>query len=174
MISFILSLAVGIAVLIADQFTKHLVVANFQEHEVREFINGFIDLTYIRNPGGAWGMLSGNTWVLLGVSVAVMVICGIILVKYGIKNKLLHWALNLVMFGGVGNMIDRIFREDKKVVDFLHFEFWPDFPVFNVADCAIVIGAGLLILYFVIDTVMEYKNKKTAEKDCDGIDNADN
>ena len=45
-------------------------------------------------------------------------------------------------------------------MDFLHFQFWPSFPVFNVADCAIVVGAGLLILYFVLETVKEAKTKK--------------
>ena len=60
------------------------------------------------------------------------------------------------------NMIDRVFR-DGNVIDFLHFEFFPSFPVFNVADCAIVVGAGLLILYFLIDSVRESK-RKSAEK----------
>ena len=68
----------------------------------------------------------------------------------------------LVLSGGVGNMIDRVFR-DGNVIDFLHFEFFPSFPVFNVADCAIVVGAGLLILYFLIDSVRESK-RKSAEK----------
>ena len=77
-------------------------------------------------------------------------------------------GLSLVVSGGIGNLIDRIFRNGK-VIDFLHFEFWPSFPVFNVADCAIVVGVGLLILYFVIDTVNEYKSKKLGQKE-----NADN
>ena len=56
-------------------------------------------------------------------------------------------------------MTDRVFR-DGNVVDFLHFEFFPSFPVFNVADCAIVVGAGLLILYFILDAVKEERLKK--------------
>ena len=56
-------------------------------------------------------------------------------------------------------MIDRIFRGGK-VIDFLQFGFWEEFPVFNIADCAIVVGCGLLLLYFVIDTVKDYKNRK--------------
>ena len=56
-------------------------------------------------------------------------------------------------------MYDRIFRGGE-VIDFLHFEFWPTFPVFNIADCAIVIGAGLLILYFILDTIKEFKEKR--------------
>ena len=60
-------------------------------------------------------------------------------------------------------MIDRIFN-DGKVIDFLHFEFWPTFPVFNVADCAIVIGSCLLVLYFIMDTAKETKTKRNSAK----------
>ena len=62
--------------------------------------------------------------------------------------------------GGIGNLIDRVFR-DGKVIDFLHFEFYPTFPVFNVADIAVVTGAGLLILYFVLDTIKDSRKAKT-------------
>ena len=88
-----------------------------------------------------------------------MIISIYALIKYGLKNKLLFWAITLVLFGGIGNMIDRIFRGGF-VVDFLHFEFWPQFPVFNIADCSIVVGAGLLILYYIIDMNKECKSCK--------------
>ena len=71
----------------------------------------------------------------------------------------MFWAIILVLCGGVGNLIDRIFRGGN-VIDFLHFEFWPAFPVFNVADCAIVVGAGLLMLYFFIGLIKEEKQKR--------------
>lgn len=171
-VSFILSLLCGVGLLAADQITKYLIISNFELGESREFLKGFIELTYIHNQGGAWGMLSGNTWLLLAVSAAVMVICVAILFKYGVKNRLLQWALSLVIFGGIGNLIDRVFREGN-VIDFLHFEFWPQFPVFNVADCAIVVGAGLLILYFVIDTVKEARLKRTAENGNEQEENAE-
>ena len=97
--------------------------------------------------------------MLLVITAVVMVICIVIIVKNGLKNKLLLWAMTLVLSGGVGNMIDRIFRNGI-VVDFLQFDFWQSFPVFNVADCAVVIGGGLLILYFLIDTVKDFKQNK--------------
>lgn len=173
MISFILSLLCGLLFLGIDQYTKYIIVLNFELNESREFLKGFIDLTYIHNRGGAWGMLSGNTWLLVCVSLIVMLVCMFILIKYALKNKLLHWALNLVLFGGLGNMIDRVFKNGN-VVDFLHFEFWPQFPVFNIADCAIVLGTGLLILYFLIDTINEYKHKKTVALECEESENGDN
>ena len=97
-----------------------------------------------------------------------MAVCVFCLVKYG-KNKLFFWSVCLVLSGGVGNMIDRVFRGGS-VVDFLHFEFWPSFPVFNIADCAVVIGGGMLVLYFVLDIINEYK-KKRGEKETDGKTN---
>ncbi|MBR4072836.1 MAG: signal peptidase II [Clostridia bacterium] len=163
MISYILALLSGLLLLGADQYTKAYIVSEFQLAEQREFLDGFIDLVYIHNQGGAWGLLQGHTWMLLAVTIAVMFVCVAMLLKFGFKNKLMFWAISLVMFGGIGNMIDRIFR-DGNVVDFLHFEFMPDFPVFNVADCGIVIGAGLLILYFVLDMIKESRQKKTEEK----------
>ena len=84
-----------------------------------------------------------------------MLVCFALLLKHGMKNKLLFWAITLVLSGGLGNMIDRIFNNGK-VVDFICLEFI-DFPVFNIADCAIVIGAGLLILYFIRDLIKERK-----------------
>ncbi len=169
MISVILCIACGLTVIGLDQLTKYLVMSDFYLGETREFINGLIDFTYIHNRGAAWGMLNGKTWILLTFTIAVMIFCVVVIVKQGSKNKLLLWAMTLVLSGGIGNMIDRVFR-DGNVVDFLHFEFWPTFPVFNIADCAIVVGAGMLILYFVLDTVNEYKFKKNATSE-ERVDN---
>ena len=159
MISYILAVLCGALLILADQLTKYYISANFLLGESREFINGFINLTYIHNRGGAWGLLYGHTLILVPITVVIMALCIFLYVKYGKKNRLLLWAISLVLSGGIGNMIDRIFRGGN-VVDFLHFEFFPSFPVFNVADCAVVVGAGLLILYFILDTIKEEKQKK--------------
>lgn len=159
MLSYILALICGIAVLFVDQLTKYLVISNFTLGQSTDMINGLLNLVYIHNRGGAWGMLSGKTWFLIVLTALIMLICVIVIIKCYKKSKLLFWALCLVLSGGLGNMIDRIFRNGN-VVDFLQFDFWQSFPVFNVADCAIVIGAGLLLLYFVIDTVREIGSKR--------------
>lgn len=159
MLSYIFAILVGVIVLGIDQAAKMYVATTFTLGETYEFIPGFIDLTYIHNKGGAWGMLSGYTWLLLSITVIVMLVCIAMLLKYGFRDKLMFWAVMLVLGGGIGNMIDRIFR-DGNVIDFLHFEFMPDFPVFNIADCSIVIGAGLLILYFVLGMIKDAKNRR--------------
>lgn len=161
MISCILAVVCGVFVLLADQLTKYYIISNFSLGESTGFIKGLLEIVYIHNTGGAWGMLSGKTWFLLLLTAIIMVFCVFIITKYWGKASLLVWALCLVVSGGIGNLLDRAFR-DGNVIDFLQFAFWRDFPVFNVADCAIVIGAGLLILYYTLDTVKEIKSKKEA------------
>ena len=160
MISYILAILCAVVFLSADQITKYFVSTDFALGESREFLNGFIDLVYIHNRGGAWGIMYGKTLVLVIITAIMLFVCTFVLIKMR-ENKLLFWAVSLVLSGGIGNMIDRIFR-DGNVVDFLHFEFFPTFPVFNVADCAVVIGAGLLILYFIIDMVKEKKKNENS------------
>ena len=159
MISYIFAVLSAVVFLAVDQITKKIVSTSFVLGESKEFLNGFIDFVYIHNRGGAWGIMQGKTWFLIAITAVMLTVCIWVLIKMG-KNKLLFWAVSLILSGGIGNMIDRIFR-DGNVVDFLHFEFFPTFPVFNIADCAVVLGAGLLILYFVIDMVKEkQKNGK--------------
>ena len=157
MVTYILAALCGIFVIGADQYTKYFISANYALAESHGFIPGIIDITYVRNTGAAWGMLSDRTWLLISITAVVMLVCFALILKYGTKNKFLFWAMILVLSGGVGNMIDRIFH--GFVVDFLHFTFWPEFPVFNLADCAIVSGAVLLAVYFVISLYGEQKEK---------------
>jgi len=159
LILYVLALLLGIAVIGLDQLTKYIIMHNFALGEGCDFIKGIIDIQYIHNRGAAWGILSGKTWILLIFTVTVMALCLVLLLKTFKGSRIMLFAMTLVISGGIGNLYDRIFR-DGNVVDFLHFEFWPDFPIFNIADCAICIGAGLLILYLLIETVKEYKNKK--------------
>lgn len=160
MIAYILAVLCGALVMVFDQYTKHLIAANYVlGGKGKVLIPGLIDIIYVRNDGGAWGMLGGSTWLLLSLTVVIMLVCIALLLKYGAKNKFMFWAILLIISGGLGNMIDRIFRGGY-VVDFLHFTFWDSFPVFNVADCAIVIGGTMLVLYLISGIFKEYRNKK--------------
>lgn len=160
MITYILAVLCGALVMVFDQYTKHLIAANYVlGGKGKVLIPGLIDIIYVRNDGGAWGMLGGSTWLLLSLTVVIMLVCVALLLKYGAKNKFMFWAILLIISGGLGNMIDRIFRGGY-VVDFLHFTFWDSFPVFNVADCAIVIGGTMLVLYLIGGIFKEYRDKK--------------
>ena len=158
MVSYILAVITAIAVLVLDQFTKYYISNNFVMAETKPLIPHVLGITYVYNTGGAWGMLKDQTWLLLSVTIVIMLVCIALLLKFGVKNKLMFWAITLILSGGVGNMIDRIFRGGR-VIDFFDLLFM-EYPVFNVADCAIVIGAGMLLLYFLIDMIKESKQKR--------------
>ncbi len=160
MFSFVLAGIAAVLILVFDQAVKIAVITGFALGDNFTIIPGFLNFYYIHNTGGAWGILSGYTALLILITSVIMVACIVWLVTRGRKNKLLFWATCLIISGGLGNMIDRIFRGGK-VIDFLQFGFWEEFPVFNVADCSIVVGCSLLILYFVIDTVKDLKKRKT-------------
>ncbi len=159
---YLLAGIVSVLFLVADQITKWYIASNFILTETRPFINGLIDFTYINNKGGAWGLMDGHTWILLSLTFFIMIICVALLIKEGFKNKLLFFAVSLILSGGIGNMIDRIFR-DGNVVDFIHLHFMPEFPVFNIADCAVCIGSGLLLLHFIVEMVKDYKIRRKNE-----------
>ena len=160
MVSYILAVITAVAALALDQFTKYYISNNFVMAETKPLIPHVLGITYVYNTGGAWGMLKDQTWLLLSVTIVIMLVCIALLLKFGVKNKLMFWAITLILSGGVGNMIDRIFRGGR-VIDFFDLLFM-EYPVFNVADCAIVIGAGMLLLYFLIDMIKEKSsvNKK--------------
>ena len=89
MLSYILAVVSAVLLLGADQLTIYLVSAGFTLGERPEYLNGIIDLTYIHNRGGAWGLLYGKTYILIPITVIVMAVCIILYKKYGKKNKLL-------------------------------------------------------------------------------------
>ncbi len=169
MVSYLLAILTGLFAVGFDQYTKYLIKTTMALYDKKGFIPGFIEISFIENTGSAWGMLSGHTLLLVIFTVIVMIVLVVFLLKAGKKDKLLFWAIILVMSGGLGNMADRIFRGGR-VVDFLHFEFYPSFPIFNVADCAIVVGSGLLILYFIIGAIKEKKKNKSERQEINGKD----
>lgn len=168
MLISILAVVTGVLALVIDQITKLWVMSNFSLGESRDFINGLLNLVYIHNQGAAWGTLSGKRWLLIGITLVVMIVCIGLIIKNFSKSKLFVWSLCLVVSGGLGNLIDRIFR-DGNVIDFLQFDFYKSFPIFNFADCCIVVGAGLLILNFLLESIAEIREKKALK-----VDNGEN
>ena len=107
---YILAGVVSVLFLVADQITKWYGASNFTLTDTKPFINGIIDITYVHNTGGAWGLMQGYTLVLLALTLFIMIICIAMLIKEGFKSKLLFFSVCLIISGGIGNMIDRIFR----------------------------------------------------------------
>ena len=103
-------------------------------------VPGLLDLTYIKNDGGAFGILGGSRLLLLaGSAVAVVVVVWLLL--SGRPTKLATVGGGLILGGAAGNLLDRL--SSGEVTDYVHFSFW---YIFNAADTAIVVGVGLLLL----------------------------
>jgi signal peptidase II len=136
--------AVVISVLGIDQIAKAAVRARFAPGETTDFIPGVLNLTYVRNVGAAFGLLPGRQPLFVLTSLVVLLVIGAYWRRSRPKLAPVVIALGLVCGGAVGNFIDRVWL--GKVTDFFEFAFF-DFPVFNVADSAIVIGVGILIAW---------------------------
>ncbi|MBI4650493.1 signal peptidase II [Candidatus Desantisbacteria bacterium] len=135
----LLSLIAGIIVLI-DQITKYYIKNNMFSGESIPIIPGIFHITYIQNSGGAFGMFQDKTAFFIIVSITAIILL-IFFYFLGSNNLLVRTALAIILGGAIGNLIDRIMYQ--KVVDFFDLRIW---PIFNVADIAICIGMGLLLL----------------------------
>ena len=129
-----------LAVVILNQFSKYIVVENMALGESIPIIEEVFHLTYILNPGAAFGMFAHNR--LFFIAIAVIVIGIIIWARKEILAS--PWEVKagcgLFLGGAIGNLIDR--ARQGLVIDFFDFRIW---PVFNIADIAICIGVGLII-----------------------------
>lgn len=170
--SAILAIICGVLIVVADQLTKYLVMQNMQIGQVITVIPNLLNFNRIPpNAGAAFGILEGKTWFLITLTLIIMVICVCMLIRKTFNSRLMFWALCLVLSGGVGNMIDRVFRGGN-VVDFLEFGF-VRFPVFNVADCAVTVGAVMIVIYFVMDFIRDAKKKRMTCPDIDIVTEKD-
>ena len=149
--NYVIFFLVAAGIILVDQVTKGLVTQRFYLHESLEVIPGFFNLTYIRNTGGAFGLLAGEashlrTGLFLGVSCVAL---GIILYLYARTPPGKLWleiGLAMIFGGALGNLVDRV--RLGEVVDFLDFYVGTfHWPAFNVADSAITVGVGIFCFY---------------------------
>jgi signal peptidase II len=136
----LLLLAAG-AVVALDQITKSFALSALEDGPI-DIVSGALTLRLTFNPGGAFGVLQGLPGFFL---IATLVVIVLILV-WAHKLDDQRWAipLGMVLGGGIGNVIDRIFRDtDGRVVDFIDLHWW---PVFNLADASIVTGIAVILL----------------------------
>ncbi len=152
-------LSISGSIILFDQITKILVQNRFQLHESIVVIEGYFSLTYILNPGAAFGFLADQnpTFRMIFfavVSVVALILLGVFFRETPEDDRMGLVAISLLFGGAIGNMIDRI--RLGEVIDFLDFYIeryhW---PAFNVADSAITIGITLLILHVFIQNKEE-------------------
>ena len=147
-----LPIIVCMAILLLDQWTKNMVVQALPLYRRVSLIQGFFNLTHVRNTGGAFGIFGGERGGLgsiLFVVVSLIAIGAIVFLFFKIKEneKTLAFSFSLILSGAVGNLIDRL--RYGEVVDFLDFYLSSyHWPAFNVADSAICVGIGLMALEF--------------------------
>ncbi len=153
-ISRIIVIAIAVLIFLGDQATKAMVEASIPEHTIIPVLPRFFNLTHLKNPGAAFGLFSDSpapwkTALLIVISGALLLtVVGVVW-----KNRRLQWeasvGLALILGGALSNLVDRI--RFGRVIDFLDLYFrgyhW---PAFNLADSAIVVGAGFLILQVVV------------------------
>lgn len=141
---------IAATILVLDQITKYIIDSAMRLHESIPVIGGLFSITYVKNPGAAFGFLAELNPIFravffIGITVAAIVLIVYYIRKYASGDFLLTVSLALIMGGAVGNLIDRV--RFGEVIDFLDVYIGPHhWPAFNVADSAISVGAVLLLL----------------------------
>ncbi|WP_126426069.1 signal peptidase II [Brevibacillus marinus] len=140
---------ISLIIVALDQWTKYLVASKMELGESIPLLPGVFHLTSHRNLGAAFGILQNQRLLFIGITIVVVIGIVVALYRVGGKQPRVATALALVLGGAVGNFIDRV--RTGEVVDFLDFTLI-NFPIFNVADMAITIGVGLLLLDVFLDS----------------------
>ena len=145
---FLLLASIAVVTYLLDQLSKWWAIRALSDEDPRDLIGSFLRLDLIRNPGAAFSVGTGNTWVLTIIAVVVLVV--VVRVSRRLGSSGWAWALGLLLGGALGNLTDRIIREpglgQGHVIDFLNYNGW---FIGNIADIAIVSAAiliGLLAL----------------------------
>ena len=151
--------------LLADQTSKMAALEFLDRDHPFLIIPNLFELRLEFNRGAAFSLFVGGRWIFVGVSFAAMIFLPMYLrnlLQSGERNWLYPVGLGLILGGAMGNALDRIFREQGMVVDFFH-AFWRrhSFPVFNIADSAITVGLGLLLLVMFLPGIMSRRSSET-------------
>ena len=161
--------ALALGLLALDQWVKAWTAASFSAPPAgylyatldppRPLLPGLVELTRVHNYGAAWSSFSGQRWLLLAVTGAIVLAMAALLVKRIVRHPAGVLAVCLIISGGLGNILDR--ARLGYVVDMFHFQFWPSYPVFNVADICVVSGAVLGAVYYL--WIYEKYDKRTED-----------
>ncbi len=142
-----MTIVFSVILIIIDRITKLLTTNLLKPIKNIDLIPNVLSLTYVENRGAAFGILQNARWVFIVVTIAVLAGLGIYIIKTKPQAKLFKWASALIYAGAIGNLIDRIAY--GYVVDMIRGHFF-DFPVFNFADCCIVVGTVILCIHILI------------------------
>lgn len=167
--------AIVVAALVLDLVTKYVLDAKMDFEQTWTIIPKLFNFKLVHNFGAAWGMLAGKQAFLIVFSIVFLAIFVFYYCKEKNKTWLLTVAFALLVAGCLGNLYDRIFL--GFVRDFIQFDFWQNFPIFNFADVALTFGVLLFVIYLVLYFVRAEKDKqaqKAPRKDKTDLINAKN
>lgn len=160
----ILQFLTVVLLVLADQGTKLWAVKVLEPLGRIPIIEDVFNLRFVENSGAAFSILQGKTLFLIIIPIIACIIMIYMLLSKKIESKTGGWGLSLILAGAIGNLIDRICRNGK-VVDMFDFELI-SFPVFNVADICVTIGAVLFFVYIIFFYDIK-SEKKDGKKDSD-------
>lgn len=155
-----ISLIVGAVLVIIDQIIKYFISAYLQPVGSVSVIDSIFSLTYVENKGVAFGMFSDMRWIFVALTSILLVIIIFYMFKKRPKGKFFYVCAALIIGGGIGNLIDRIFY--GYVIDYLSLSFFP--PVCNFADYCITAGTIMLVIYLLFFSDILDSSKKAKIK----------
>lgn len=157
----------SVALVGIDRLTKWLIVSNMKISDTIHLIKigdkEILNFYYTLNNGAAFSKLSGKTFFLVVFTSLVIVGLLVLVISKRVHRPVYLAAISLILGGGIGNLIDRIFN-DGMVIDFIDVRII-NFPIFNFADICAVCGAGLLLITVIVDEIREIKRKRSAPED---------
>ncbi|EIT85015.1 lipoprotein signal peptidase [Fictibacillus macauensis ZFHKF-1] len=154
---------IALLVLAIDQASKWWIVKNMHYGESRTVIENVFYITSHRNRGAAFGILQNQMWFFIIITLVVIAVLVYYMQKQRNGQPLLKIALGLVLGGAIGNFLDRIVR--KEVVDFMDIRLGAyHYPIFNIADSALVVGVILLFIYVIMDSKQKKENVNGAHR----------
>lgn len=149
--------AIILGVIGLDQLTKWLAVVHLQGEPSVPLWENVLHLTFVKNEGAAFGMLSNSRWVFMVISTVAIIGISVYLFGFCKESGWVKISLAMIVGGGIGNMIDRLAL--GYVVDFIDFTLI-NFAVFNVADSFVTVGAGILIVCLLLEQIRELRAEK--------------
>ena len=157
-----LALSASAAMVALDQLFKYLAKVHLSGVTTLPLIEDVFHLTYVENRGAAFGMLSGKTIFLVGLTALALVALIVAILIGKIQKNWMLWSFSLIIGGGIGNLIVRVSRQ--YVIDYLDVRLI-HFAVFNFADCCVVIGTVLVFLFVLYEVIQERKLEKAGDSD---------
>ena len=152
-------LPISLLLIVIDQIVKILVINKMALQQSIIVINNFFNITYVRNTGAAWSILSGNVLLLIMISVLALVTIYYYLIKDTDLNKIDIVSYSMLIGGIIGNLIDRIVH--GYVIDYLDFTIFNyNFPIFNIADTLIVISIIIIGISLIVGEYREQNRNK--------------